>query len=234
MTYKIFKTDLIYKEIQQKLSLIKQEKPIIDKYYAEIRAKIKPTIDELPPNPDENQLRYYLTNQLSPILKDQTPNFIAKLSNSNDLIAFYRLSSDFLFEVEDIQSIDSNFLYDLWIKYKQRVLNTNDYSYTSSNDVEDKSAIPVVQPIDAPYGIAPSGAPHAKRGRKPKDEKSNATRTNIIDQLKNSPLFKAKQVNISNVPEMTLSGHGIHKMHHNTLKRTVGNGIVGHTYVARR
>ncbi len=35
MAYKIFRTDLIYKEIQQKLSLIKQEKPIIDKYFSE-------------------------------------------------------------------------------------------------------------------------------------------------------------------------------------------------------
>ena len=69
MAEKQFRNNLYIKEIYQKLKNIAVEQPIIDQYYSDIRSKIKPTIQELPPNPNENQLRNILTNELSPILK---------------------------------------------------------------------------------------------------------------------------------------------------------------------
>ena len=69
MAEKQFRNNLYIKEIYQKLKNIAVEQPIIDQYYPDIRSKVKPTIQELPPNPNENQLRNILTNELSPILK---------------------------------------------------------------------------------------------------------------------------------------------------------------------
>jgi len=230
MAEKQFRNNLYIKEIYQKLKNIAVEQPIIDQYYSDIRSKIKPTIQELPPNPNENQLRNILTNELSPILKNQTSNFIENLKNSNDLIAFYKFGPDFLNQIKDIRDIDSNFLSDLWNKYKSRMLNDD------SDNIPEllKEKLPRATEIVAPYGLTSYGKPREKAGRKPKDSKSTDTRANIIQQLRNSPLFKAKQDDVTAVPAITLSGHGIHKMHHHTLKKTVGRGIAGETHVNRR
>jgi len=218
MAYKIFQTDKIYAEIKLKNKLINIEKPIINQYYNEVRSKIKPTIQELPPNPDENQIRNILTNELSPILKSQTSNFIEKLKNSNDLLAFHKFSTAFINTIKDIRYLDSNFLYDLWSKYKSKMLSSN-----NKIEEEEKHAIPVVQPINVPFGTTARGSPRSKPGRKPKNE-------GLLEQLKNSPQFKARQAQ-NVVPTLNLTGHGIH---HHTLKMTVGRGIAGETYVARR
>ena len=121
MAYKQYPTDKYLKEIQQRLRLVDAEKPIIDKYYTEFRAKIKPIIEQLPENPNESQLRNYIINELSPILKDQTSNFVENLSKSNDLMAFYRFGKTFLNTVKDIRNLDSAFLADLWSKFKSKL-----------------------------------------------------------------------------------------------------------------
>jgi len=228
MAYKQFRNDLYIKEIQQKLKNIAVEQPIIDKCYSEFRSKLKPTIEESPPNPNNNQIRNIIINELSPILKNQTSNFIETLSNSNDLIAFYKFGPAFLNQVKDIRNLDSSFLIALWNKYKSKIL-TNDF------EEEEKYAVPIAQEIIAPFGIAPSGMPHAKRGRKPKESTRPATSTKIsyMEQLKNSSQFKARQIS-EDIPALSLEGHGIRKMHHHTLKKTIGRGIVGETYVSRR
>ena len=228
MAYKQFRNDLYIKEIQQKLKNISVEQPIIDKYYSEFRAKLKPTIEETTKDANSNQIRNIIINELSPILKNQTSNFIETLSNSNDLIAFYKFGPAFLNQVKDIRDLDSSFLIALWNKYKSKIL-TNDF------EEEEKYAVPIAQEIIAPFGIAPSGMPHAKRGRKPKESTRPATSTKIsyIEQLKNSSQFKARQIS-EEIPVLSLEGHGIRKMHHHTLKKTIGRGIVGETYVSRR
>jgi len=75
--------------------------------------------------------------------------------------------------------------------------------------------------------------PHAKRGRKPKlsgdARPATSSKISYIEQLRNSPQFKARQIT-KEIPPLSLEGHGIHKMHH-TLKKTVGRGIIGETYI---
>jgi len=229
MAYKQFRNDLYIKEIQQKLKNIAVEQPIIDKYYSEFRAKLKPTIEESPPNPNNNQIRNIIINELSPILKSQTSNFIETLSNSNDLIAFYKFGPAFLNQVKDIRNLDSSFLNALWNKYKSKML-TNDF------EEEEKYSIPIAQEIIAPFGTTASGIPREKAGRKSKGDARPATSSKIsyLNQLTNSPQFKARQADVSYVPALSLEGHGIHKMHHHTLKRTVGRGVVGDTCINRR
>ena len=122
MAYKQFPSDKYLKEVQQKLRLVEIEKPIIDKYYTEFRAKIKPTIAELPENLNESEIRNYVINELSPILKNQTINFVENLSKANDLMAFYKFGKAFLISVKDIRNLDSSFLADLWSKYKSKML----------------------------------------------------------------------------------------------------------------
>ena len=158
MAEKQFRNNLYIKEIYQKLKNIAVEQPIIDQYYSDIRSKIKPTIQELPPNPNENQLRNILTNELSPILKNQTSNFIENLKNSNDLIAFYKFGPDFLNQIKDIRDIDSNFLSDLWNKYKSRMLN--DDSDNIPELLEEK--LPTATEIVAPYSLTSYGKPVKK------------------------------------------------------------------------
>jgi len=230
MAYKQFRNDLYIKEIQQKLKNIAVEQPIIDKYYSEFRAKLKPTIEETTKDANSNQIRNIIINELSPILKNQTSNFIETLSNSNDLIAFYKFGPAFLNQVKDIRDLDSSFLIALWNKYKSKIL-TNDF------EEEEKNSVPIAQEIIAPFGIAPSGMPYAKRGRKPKQSgdarPATSSKISYLDQLKNSPQFKARQIT-EEIPTLSLEGIGIRKMHHHTLKKTVGRGIVGETYVSRR
>ena len=139
MVYKQFRNDLYIKEIKQRLKIIAVEQPIIDKYYTEFRAKLKPTLEELPLNPDERQIRNIITNEVSPILKDQTSNFIETLKNSNDLLAFYKFGPDFLNQVEDIRNLDNSFLNNLWNKYKSKML-TNELF-----EEDDKYAVPIAQ-----------------------------------------------------------------------------------------
>lgn len=122
MAYKQYPTDKYLKEVQQKLHLLEVQKPIIDKYYSEVRAKVKPTIEQLPENPSESQIRNYIINELSPILKNQTVNFVENLMKANDLMAFYKFGKAFLNEVKDIRNLDSSFLADLWSKYKSKML----------------------------------------------------------------------------------------------------------------
>jgi hypothetical protein len=125
MAYKQYPADKYLKEVQQKLRLLEVEKPIIDKYYNELRAKIKPSIQELPPNADERTIRNTLIPELMAVLKNSqdVQYVLEELTKSNDLYAFYRLSKKFLSDIKDIRSINSSFLLQLWSKYKSKILN---------------------------------------------------------------------------------------------------------------
>lgn len=130
MAYNIFKPNQFINEFQKRQELINIEKPIISQYYTESRAKLKPSIIEnVNVNnynkenlTDESAIRTSLINELSPILKNQTVNFVEGLVKSNDLYAFYKFSKPFLNEVKDIRNLDSNFLYELWTRYKSKML----------------------------------------------------------------------------------------------------------------
>ena len=122
MAYKIFPNDKYLAEIKKEISNNNIEIPIINKYYTELRAKQNPSLEELPPNPNESQIRNYVINELSPILKNQTVNFVENLIKANDLMAFYKFGKTFLNEVKDIRNLDSSFLADLWRKYKSKML----------------------------------------------------------------------------------------------------------------
>ena len=126
MSYKQYRPDEYLKEIQHNLRLEKLEKPIIEKYYTELRAKIKPTIEPIIDNLTNSEIRNLVISELSPILKDQTVNFVENLSKSNDLMAFYKFSKLFLSSVKDIRNIDSAFLADLWSKFKSKMLSSVD------------------------------------------------------------------------------------------------------------
>ena len=122
MAYKIFPNDKYLAEIKKEISNNNIEIPIINKYYTELRAKQKPSLEELPPILDESQIRNYVINELSPILRNQTVNFVENLIKANDLMAFYKFGKTFLNEVKDIRNLDSSFLADLWRKYKSKML----------------------------------------------------------------------------------------------------------------
>ncbi len=147
MAYNIFKPDSFYAEIKKKQDLYNIEKPIINQYYTESRAKLKPTIIEnvnvkdININ-DENAIRNSLINELRPILRDQTINFIETLYKSNDLIAFYKFGKPFLNEVKDIRNLDATFLLELWNRYKKKMLidNSNKINIPSILTAEEYEA----------------------------------------------------------------------------------------------
>jgi uncharacterized protein YdiU (UPF0061 family) len=122
MANRVFHTREYINEIKANNKINKLEQPIIDKYYDEFRAKLKPTIATPIEFKNDNEIRNYLINELSPILHNQTSNFVETLSKSNDLKAFYKFGRAFLHEVKDIRNLDSNFLNDLWSKYKSKMV----------------------------------------------------------------------------------------------------------------
>lgn len=127
MAYNIFKPNEFINEFKKRQELTNFEKPIISQYYTESRAKQKPSIQEnitikdINLN-DESAIRNSLIDELRPLLKDQTINFIENIIKSNDLIAFYKFSKNFLNEVKDIRNLDSTFLHELWNRYKTKML----------------------------------------------------------------------------------------------------------------
>lgn len=123
MSYKQHRADKYLNEIKQNLKLEKLEKPIIEKYYNEFRAKIKPTTEPIIDNLTDSEIRNLVISELSPVLKDQTVNFVENLVKTNDLMAFYKFSKLFLNSVKDIRNIDSAFLSDLWRKFKSKMLS---------------------------------------------------------------------------------------------------------------
>jgi hypothetical protein len=212
MAERVYHTQAYINELKQKQKLITLSQPIIDKYYAEVRAKLKPSVEEVLDNPDENKIRFIISNELSPILKSQTTNFIEKIDKTGDLNAFYKLSKDFIHRIKNVRGLDSSFTYNLWVKYKNELLSAD-----NNVEEEEKKAIPVVQPINAPFGTTARGSPRSKPGRKPKHEPKNQS---LIQHLKHSPQFLARQA--QNVPVLNL-GEGLH-----------GRGILGMPHVSRR
>lgn len=130
MAYNIFHPDKYIAELKHRQSLDIIEKPIIEKYYSELRAKQKPTLEELLPPPNEQQIRVIVTNELSPILKNtqQVAYVIEELANSNDLLSFYKIGKLFLSSIKDVRNIDSNFLLQLWSKFKTKLLDEHAFS----------------------------------------------------------------------------------------------------------
>ena len=124
MSYKVFPVDKYISELKHRQTLDIKEKPIIEKYYAELRAKIKPTLEELGPVPNEQQIRVLITNELSPILRNnqQVAYVIEELSKSNDLMSFYKFGKLFLNSIKEVRGIDGSFLLQLWAKFKTNLL----------------------------------------------------------------------------------------------------------------
>jgi len=129
MAYKQFPTDKYITEIKRKANIQRFESPIIHKFNTELRAKVKPTITELPPTASENDIRSALTNELSKVLKaSDVPNVIENLSKANDLRSFYRFSKTFLNQIKDIRNLDASFFLDLWSKFKSQMLSSVGFS----------------------------------------------------------------------------------------------------------
>jgi hypothetical protein len=126
MAYKIFPTDKYIKEIKQKIAINNETIPSIQEYYKELRTKQVPTIQELPSNPDENQIRNIIRNELSSIstsLNSQDISYIIEtLSKSNDLLAFYKYAKSFINHIKDIRGLNSSFLLQLWAKFKSNLI----------------------------------------------------------------------------------------------------------------
>jgi hypothetical protein len=123
MAYNVFHPDEYLREIQAKKRVNAIAQPIIDQYYEEYRAKLKPSVEELPPTANENDIRLAVTKELSQILKgSNVSNVVESLSKANDLRSFYRFSKPFLTQIKDIRNLDASFLLDLWAKYKSKLL----------------------------------------------------------------------------------------------------------------
>jgi hypothetical protein len=123
-----YNTDAYLKNIKYKQSISEASKPIIDTYWKELRAKVKPTVQEIPETADDSQFRAYIMTQVSPILKQQSSAFVEHLSKAHDLKPFYKFSKPFLDQVKDVKNLDSGFLITLWNKYKQKMLIQADQS----------------------------------------------------------------------------------------------------------
>jgi len=123
MAYKQFPTDKYLAELRKEVNIEAMTKPIIQKHNAELRAKVKPTVEELPPTASDNEIRSALTNELSKVLKaPDVPYVIESLSKANDLRSFYRFSKAFLNQIKDIRNLDASFLLDRWSKFKSQML----------------------------------------------------------------------------------------------------------------
>lgn len=123
MAYKQFPTDKYLAELRKEVNIEAMTKPIIQKHNAELRAKVKPTVEELPPTASDNEIRSALTNELSKVLKaPDVPYVIESLFKANDLRSFYRFSKAFLNQIKDIRNLDASFLLDRWSKFKSQML----------------------------------------------------------------------------------------------------------------
>ncbi len=123
MAYKQFPTDRQISEIQHRARLDELERPIIEKHSAELRAKVRPTVEELPTTASDNDIRSALTTELSKVLKPaDVPYAIESLSKANDLRSFYRFARVFLAQIKGIRNLDASFLLDLWGRFKSKML----------------------------------------------------------------------------------------------------------------
>ena len=126
MALKVFPTNKYLKEVKQKIAINNETIPSIQEYYKELRTKQVPTIQELPSNPDENQMRNIIRNELSSIstsLNSQDISYIIEtLSKSNYLLAFYKYAKSFINHIKDIRGLNSSFLLQLWAKFKSNLI----------------------------------------------------------------------------------------------------------------
>lgn len=219
MASNIFRTKNIYSEIATAIKNQNEETPIIDKYYTEVRLKAKPSI-EAANITDENHLRRILINELSPILKDQTTNFIERLATANDLTAFYKFSKIFIAGTKDIRDIDASFMFKLWEKFKSKmIIEQFDYPHGSKKDgnprgkpgpKKKESLIDDIEEEEKVEEKVEEKSPGPGPKKKVKNKKAPQEES-LIHELKNSPGFRSKQE-----------------------AQIKGNGIVGMTYIARR
>jgi len=109
------------------------------------------------------------------------------------------------------------------LKPTTKVKGTILKSRQKPEELEEKlpyaKAMPVLEVIAAPYGTTKSGIPRLKAGPKGKKAK--------LSQEEETKRYRESFQEMINPAK----GKGIH---HSTLKRTIGRGIVGMTYVARR
>jgi len=125
----VFSPDDYIRNLKAKQQVNAIAQPVIDQYYTEFRAKLKPTVQEPPPDgSNESQLQFYLVNLLSPILHSQTSNFIERIRAAGDLKAFAKFGKNFLEQVKNVNNLDSSFLFDLWAKYKKKMLIASESS----------------------------------------------------------------------------------------------------------
>ena len=123
MAYKQYPVDKYVDELHKKLVVQQQQIPIIQKYNAELRAKIKPTVGDFPPTATESEMRSILTTELSKVLKaSDVPNVIEHLAKANDLKAFYNFSKLFLAQVKDVRNLDASYILNLWSRFKSKML----------------------------------------------------------------------------------------------------------------
>lgn len=157
MAYKQFPTDKYIAEIKRKANIQSFESPIIRKFNTELRAKIKPTITELPPTASENDIRSALTTELSKVLKSSdVPNVIENLSKANDLRSFYRFSKTFLNQIKDIRNLDASFFLDLWSKFKSQMLSSVGFSKLEIQSEREGEALGH-PPFQGERAIGPTG-----------------------------------------------------------------------------
>ena len=123
MAYKQFPTDKYVDELRQELVLQAKQIPTIKLHNAELRARVRPSVGEMPQVATENEMRSTIINELSKVLKaSDVPNVIEHLSKANDLKSFYNFSKPFLAQVKDVRNLDASYLLNLWSRFKSQLL----------------------------------------------------------------------------------------------------------------
>ena len=164
-----------YKELKQKVNLIKVEKPIIDKYISDYKLSIQSTPEAQISNnliisSNKNQIRTMLRDELSKILTNsqEVSYVLDSLDKSFDLINFYKFGKLFLKSIEGIRGLDANYFIQLWNHFKNKLLSEKELKEINKLEKEKEKEKEKLLALTQ-YGSTTTGRAKKKPGRKPKN-----------------------------------------------------------------
>lgn len=116
---------IFIKNIYRKINIDKQEIPIINKFYSELKEKMQPTIDYVEPQKQLsiNEMRNNIISDLRQYLNNPS-EFVESLTNNDEIELFYNFYKMFLKQIEGIKRIDNKYMSQLWNDFKNK-LNIN-------------------------------------------------------------------------------------------------------------
>lgn len=124
MATKIFNVGALERELALERKISELQKPIINEYFIENRAKLKPTVGQVS-QPSQMVYRDPVKVKLESILKPNEAQYVLmSLEKSNELHSFYQFSDPFLKSVRGT-NLDASYLLDLWAKFKNNLISTS-------------------------------------------------------------------------------------------------------------